>query len=278
MQQELSLVTGANGHLGFNLSRLLLAKGITLRATYRSIKNKSILDSLGCEMAHADIMDPSSLAKAFKGVKKIYAVGAAFKMWSKNPKEEIYENNVQGTQNLFEAAAHAGVQDIVYVSSVAALDFTKLPAKEANGYNTDRRNWYYNSKNDSDRLALELGKKYGIRTVLVLPSAMIGGEAHRLSYSNQLVWQALQGKIPVDTNITLNWIDVKDVAKGCHAAMVKGRDGERYTLATPKHTSLQDTVRIAAEIYPELGLRIPKKVPKALLYVTASFMELASFF
>jgi dihydroflavonol-4-reductase len=197
-------------------------------------------------------------------------------MWARNPKEEIYNNNVIGTQNLFEAAHICGVKNIVYVSSVAALDFTKLPAKESNGYNKDRRNWYYNSKNDSDKLALKLSTAYNIRTVLILPSAMIGNEAYKLSYSNQLVLQILNGEIPVDTNISLNWIDVKDVAQGAYNAMIKGRNGERYILANTKHTSIQESVKIASNLFPELKLKMPKKIPKPLLYCIAFLMEFIS--
>lgn len=276
MDNELSLVTGANGHLGNNLVRLLLSENKKVRATVRDKRKTKAFNGLDCEIAEADLMDKNSLIKAFQGVTHLYAVGAAFKMWAKNPKEEIYDNNVKGTRNLFEAAAECNVQHIVYVSSVAALDFTKLPAKESNGYNTDRRNWYYNSKNDSDKLAIELSKKYNIRTVLILPSAMIGSEAHKLSYSNKLVKQVIGGEIPVDTNITLNWIDVKDVAQGAYSAMLKGKNRERYILANEQHTSLQETVKIAKELYPELQLKIPKTVPKWLLYSVAGLMEFGS--
>jgi len=203
-------------------------------------------------------------------------VAANFSMWAKNPKTEIYDNNMQGTQNVFDIAKECGIKNIVYVSSVASLDFTTLPANVGNGYNKDRRNWYYNSKNDSDKLALTLGKKYNIRTVLVLPSAMIGSKAYKLSYSNNLVLQVLKGEIPVDTNVTLNWVDVKDVAYGLYNAMRKGRNGERYILSNEQHTTLQETVKIAAKLYPELKLKTPKKVPKCLLYSVASLMEFSS--
>ncbi len=270
------LVTGANGHLGFNLCKLLIDKGYRVIATYRNPKNKNILKELNCETSHVDIMNSQSMLAAFKGVTHLYAIGASFKMWAKKPKQEIYDINVEGTKKLFEAATKCGIKNIVYVSSVAALNFKNLPAKESNGYNSDRRNWYYNSKNDSDQLALSLGKKYGIRTVLILPSAMIGNKAHRLSYSNRLVYQILNGKMIADTNITLNWIDVNDVALGAYLAMEKGRNGERYILANEKHTSIQKSVTIAAEQFPELNLKIPPKIPKLLLYCIATFMELGS--
>ncbi len=276
MSNEISLVTGANGHLGNNLVRLLLSKGVRVRATVRNINDQAPFDGLDCEVVQADITDIESLKKAFKGVANLYAVGANFNLWAKNPKVEIYDNNVKGTQNVFDSAKECGIQNIIYVSSVASLDFTKLPANVDNGYNKDRRNWYYNSKNDSDKLAIELGKRYGIRTVLILPSAMIGSQAFKLSYSNKLVFQILNGEIPVDTNITLNWIDVKDVAFGAHSAMQRGKDGERYILSNEQHTTLQESVKIAAELYPELKLKTPKKVPKCLLYSVAGLMEFGS--
>lgn len=270
------LVTGANGHLGFNLCKLLVDKGYHVIATYRNPKNKNILKELNCKTSYVDIMNSQSMLAAFKGVTHLYAIGASFKMWAKKPKQEIYDINAEGTKKLFEAATKCGIKNIVYVSSVAALNFKNLPAKESNGYNSDRRNWYYNSKNDSDKLALSLGKKYGIRTVLILPSAMIGSKAHKLSYSNKLVHQILNGEMIADTNITLNWIDVNDVALGAYLAMKKGRNGERYILANEKHTSIQKSVTIAAEHFPELNLKIPPKIPKLLLYRIATFMELGS--
>ena len=276
MSNKISLVTGGNGHLGNNLVRLLLSQGIKVRTTVRDLNIKKPFKELNCEVVEADITDRKSLKNAFKGVTNVYAVAANFNMWAKNPKTEIYDNNINGTQNVFDIAHECGVKNIIYVSSIASLDFTKLPANVNNGYNKDRRNWYYNSKNDSDKLALELGNKYGIRTVLVLPSAMIGSKALKLSYSNNFVLQILNGKIPLDTGITLNWIDVKDVALGSYMAMEKGVHGERYILANEKHTTLQKSVKIASELFPELKLKTPKKVPKILLYTIASLMEFGS--
>ncbi|MEB8347060.1 NAD-dependent epimerase/dehydratase family protein [Flavobacteriaceae bacterium KMM 6898] len=276
MSNEISLVTGGNGHLGNNLVRLLLSNNQKVRTTVRNINNKEPFKGLDCKIVQADITDRDSLKKAFQGVTNLYAVAANFSMWAKNPKTEIYDNNMQGTQNVFDIAKECGIKNIVYVSSVASLDFTKLPANVDNGYNKDRRNWYYNSKNDSDKLALELGEKYGIRTVLILPSAMIGSEAYKLSYSNNLVFQVLNGEIPVDTNVTLNWVDVKDVALGTYIAMQKGKNGERYILSNEQHTTLQESVKIAANLYPELKLKTPKRVPKCLLYSVAGLMEFGS--
>lgn len=276
-QQNLALVTGANGHLGNNLVRLLIEKGVPVRASVRNLKNREPFVGLDCEVVQADITDKQSLKKALQGVETFYAVGAAFKLWAKDPKKEIYDVNLSGTKNMIEAAAEAGVKRIVYVSSVAALDYSILPTKEQNGYNPDRRDMYYNSKNDGEKLAFELAKKHNIELVAVLPSGMIGGEAFApLNVSYNIIHLILKKQIPVETNITLNWIDVKDVAEGCYLAAIKGRNGERYILANEKCTSIKQTTKIAQELFPELKIKLPTAVPKPILFGVAWLMEIGS--
>ncbi|MDE5429703.1 NAD-dependent epimerase/dehydratase family protein [Elizabethkingia meningoseptica] len=276
-QKNLALVTGANGHLGNNLVRLLLSKGIPVRASVRNLKNKTLFEGLDCEIVQSDITDKQSLINALQGIETFYAVGAAFKLWAKDPKKEIYDININGTRNMIEAAAEAGVKRIIYVSSIAALDYSKLPTKESYGYNPDRRDMYYNSKNDGEKLAFELARQHNIELVTVLPSAMIGSTAFApLNVSYNIISLILKKKIPVETNITLNWIDVKDVAEGCYLAAVKGRNGERYILANEKCMSIKETTEIARNLFPELGIKLPAVVPKTILYVVAWFMETAS--
>lgn len=276
-QKNLALVTGANGHLGNNLVRLLINKRIPVRASVRNIANKEPFVGLDCEVVQSDITDKQSLIKALQDVETFYAVGASFKLWAKDPKKEIYDVNIQGTQNIVEAAVEAGVKRIVYVSSIAALNYNQLPTKESYGQNPDRRNMYYNSKNDGEKLAFELAKKHNIELVAVLPAAMIGSESFGgLSVSYNIIDLILQKKIPVETGITLNWIDVKDVAEGCYLAATKGVSGERYILANEKCTSIKDTTKIAQKLFPELKIKLPLAVPKPILFVIAWFMELGS--
>lgn len=276
-RKNLALVTGANGHLGNNLVRLLIEKGIPVRASVRNLTSKTPFAGLDCEVVQADITDKQSLAKAMEGVETLYAVGAAFKLWAKDPKAEIYDVNMLGTANMVEAAAIAGIRRIVYVSSIAALNYTQLPTNESYGRNPDRRDMYYNSKNDGETLAFELARKHQIELVAVLPSAMIGREAFgNLSVSYNIIRLILDKEIPVETNITLNWIDVKDVAEGCYLAATRGRNGERYILANEKCTSIRQTVEIARVLFPDLKIKPPITVPKPVLYTVAWLMGMGS--
>ncbi|MFB3388680.1 NAD-dependent epimerase/dehydratase family protein [Flavobacterium sp. LAR06] len=276
-QKNLALVTGANGHLGNNLVRLLIDKGIPVRASVRNIKNKEPFIGLNCEVVQSDISDKQSLVNALQGVEIFYAVGAVFKLWAKDPKKEIYDVNIEGAKNIVEAAAEAGVKRIVYVSSIAALNYSKLPTKESYGQNPDRRDMYYNSKNDGEKLVFELSRKHKIELVAVLPSAMIGSTAFNpLSVSYNIISLILEKQIPVETNITLNWIDVKDVAQGCYLAATKGKNGERYILANEKCTSIKETTQLAKELFPDLKIKLPMAVPKPILFMIAWFMEIGS--
>lgn len=276
-KNNLVLVTGANGHLGNNLVRLLIRKGFNVRASVRNIKNKEPFRDVACEVVQADMTDKASLVKALEGVETFYAVGAVFKLWAKDPKKEIYDANMEGCRNSIEAAAETGVKRIVYVSSIAALDYTKGVVNEKSGYNPDRRDMYYNSKNDGEKLAFELAKKYNIELVVVMPSAMIGSIiADRLSNSNEILRSILKNQLPIETKIMLNWIDVKDVAEGCYLAATKGRNNERYILANEKGISITDTIAIANQLLPELKLKKPTLVPKFVLYMFGALLGLGA--
>lgn len=276
-QNNLVLVTGANGHLGNNLVRLLIRKGFNVRVSVRNIKNKEPFRDVACEVVQADMTDKASLVKALQGVEIFYAVGAVFKLWAKDPQKEIYDANMDGCRNMIEAAAEAGVKRIIYVSSIAALDYSKKVINEDSGYNLDRRDMYYNSKNDGEKLAFELAKKHNIELVVVMPSAMIGSIiADRLSNSNEILRSILKNQLPIETKIMLNWIDVKDVAEGCYLAAIKGRDGERYILANEKGISITDSIAVANELLPELKLKKPTPVPKFVLYMFGALLGLSA--
>ncbi|MGE8298960.1 NAD-dependent epimerase/dehydratase family protein [Sphingobacterium paramultivorum] len=275
--KKLVLVSGANGHLGNNLVRLLLSRGFQVRASVRNLDNSAALQDLPCELVAADITDKASFTRALQGVDTFYAVGAAFKLWARDPQKEIYDVNMQGTRNTIEAAAAAGVKKIIYVSSIAALDYTHTPTRESNGYNPDRRDAYYNSKNDGEKLAFQLARELGIELVSVMPGAMIGSEAALpLNVSYDVLRLILTRQIPVDTGISLNWVDVKDVAEGCYLAALHGKPGERYILANEKCMSISDTTRLAQKLYPQLQLKIPAAVPKIVLYTIAGLMQFAA--
>src|SRR6058998_276641 len=101
-----TLVTGANGHLGNNLCRLLVARG---------------------EPVRGDIMDPGSTARALEGCGRLYHTAAGFLMWSRDPERDIIRPSVEGTRNVLEAAARAGVEKVLYTSTSGTMGLPTRP-------------------------------------------------------------------------------------------------------------------------------------------------------
>jgi dihydroflavonol-4-reductase len=273
--KNLSVVTGANGHLGNNLVRVLLAKGETVVAGTRRGNRDQALAGLGCRIARLDLGEPDSLEHGFAGAQTVYLVGAVFKHWARDPEKEIYDANMAATRHALDAAAKCGVERIVYVSSLAATDRLRQPITEA-GWNNDASNIYFRSKNDSEQLAWQLASRHGLEMVSVLPAAMLGEHCHRPTPTMELLQLILEGKLDVDPGFWFNFIDVHDVAEGCWLAGKHGRAGERYLLASENCTSVQELAAIARRLFPDRKIPIPRVPPKILVWVVASVAELWS--
>ncbi len=111
-----ALVTGGTGFVGSHVARLLVSRGEPIRALARSgskLDNLTVLDPRLTEIVTGDLNDPGSLREALTGCDALYHVAADYRLWAKDPKE-LYRSNVEGTHNILQAAADAGIARIVY--------------------------------------------------------------------------------------------------------------------------------------------------------------------
>ena len=110
------LVTGANGHVGYNLVKELLAHGYLVRASVRDAAKAKHLRSLGdadrLEIVSADIMKPETLEPAMEGLDGVFQVAAVFAFHAKDPEKEIIDPSVVGGANVLRAAAKAKVKKV----------------------------------------------------------------------------------------------------------------------------------------------------------------------
>lgn len=271
-----TLVTGANGHLGNNVVRALLARGNPVRASVRNTSKTEPFAGINPELVYADLLDKDSLLKAMEGVETLYQVAAVFKHWSKNPEQDIIKPAVEGTRNVMEAAAEKGVKRIVYVSSSVTLDDKQMLTQgkmDENGWRTETYgNPYYVAKIESEKLAWELAEKHNLDMVSVLPVAILGPHCYNLTPTMNILAMILKGELYFDVNFTFSFVDVRDVAAGMLAAAEKGRSGERYILAGTSAMSTGDVVEIARAY----NSKVPRtfKVPRPMLMGMASLMEL----
>ncbi len=261
----LCLVTGANGHLGNTLVRLLLEQGHSVRAGVRDISQRASFTGLACEVVYAELLDEPALLKALEGVEVLFQVAAVFKHWAKNPEAEVVEPNVQGTRYVLQAASRAGVKRVVYVSSVAAVGHDGS-ALDERVWGEEVENAYYRSKILSEQMAWHTANALGLWMVSVLPSTMVGPNAGRLTDTLGFLQSVKDRKLPLDPGFHFNFVDVRDVAQGMLLAVQQGRAGQRYILANQHSSSL-------AELTQLLGHRQPPPAPRWLLMGIAWLQE-----
>ncbi|MGI5458973.1 NAD-dependent epimerase/dehydratase family protein [Streptomyces sp. CA-249302] len=273
---KISLVTGATGHVGFNLVQYLLAQGETVRAGVRDTGARSDrVRALDVELVRAELMDRASLVAAMRGVEVVYSVAAAFRTWAKDPENEIERVNIDGTRNLVEAALETGVRKIVHVSSMTTVDASVQPLS-AETWNPLNINPYEHSKTQAEKLARRLVADTGVEFVSILPSAIFGPGFFTPTGSAELFTTILSGRFTVDPGLHLLAIDARDVAKACHLAAVRGRDQGRYLISNTTPVSTTAMVRTAQEMYPELGLKSPRTLSPAVLKPIARASSWAS--
>jgi dihydroflavonol-4-reductase len=80
-----TLVTGANGHVGNNICRLLTRRGEPVRAMMRSSADPAPLEGLDVDVVYGDILDPADVARAVDGCGRVYHTAAGFLMWATDP-------------------------------------------------------------------------------------------------------------------------------------------------------------------------------------------------
>lgn len=267
-----TLVTGASGFVGAAVARSLAARGRTLRLLLRPGSNRRNVAGLEAEVAEGDLTDPASLHSALKGCRRVFHVAADYRLWTPRP-EVLYQANVEGSRALVRAALEAGVERIVYTSSVATLGTHSdgRPADEATAVAlSDMIGHYKRSKFLAEEAVRELIEREGAPVVIVNPSTPVGPGDVKPTPTGRMIVEAAAGRIPAFVDTGLNLVHVADVAEGHLLAEEKGRIGVRYILGGEDMT-LSD---ILAEIAGLCGRRPPRiKLPRAPLMPLAYAAE-----
>ncbi|MFQ5468470.1 MAG: NAD-dependent epimerase/dehydratase family protein, partial [Kiloniellaceae bacterium] len=192
------LVTGATGYVGSAVARRLGARGEAVRVLARPGSARRNIAGLDVEVAEGDLRDAGSLARALAGCRALFHVAADYRLWVPRP-AEIYDANVAGTRRLMVAAAEAGVERIVYTSSVATLGHRAdgAPADEATPVDlADMIGHYKRSKFLAEAEVAELARTRGLPAVIVNPSTPVGPRDIKPTPTGRLIVEAGAGRIP----------------------------------------------------------------------------------
>ena len=265
------LLTGASGFVGSAVARRLCEAGFSVRALVRPTSSLAHLSDLELDFATGDLRDPEAVRRAMAGARFLFHVAADYRLWARDP-DELTQTNVAGTRLLMEEAMRAGIERVVYTSSVATL------AARADGVSADETmpltedgaiGVYKRSKVAAER-AVEALIAQGLPAVIVNPSTPIGPRDVKPTPTGRIIVEAASGRMPAFVDTGLNMVHVDDVAEGHFLAFERGRIGERYVLGG-QNASLAEILATVAET---VGRRPPRiRIPRQALIPFAHVSE-----
>jgi dihydroflavonol-4-reductase len=224
-----ALVTGGTGFVGGGVVRALVQTGWDVVALSRTDASARALASAGARPALGNVVEPDAIFRAATGCEVVFHAAGLNASCLRDPRP-LVRINVEGTRNVLEAAARAGVRRFVHTSSAAVIG---EPAGVVGREDTAHRGWfltaYERSKFQAERLVLERGPELGLEVVCVDPSSVQG--PGRAAGTARLLLAAARGRLPLAFDAWLSFVDVDDCALGHVRAADLGRPGERYILS-----------------------------------------------
>ncbi len=270
------LVTGASGFVGGAVARALVQAGAHVRVLMRQPANTDLVKDLPVDIVTGDVRDYQSVLQATRGCHQVYHVAALYKLWVRR-KQDMYDSNVLGTENVLRAAREVGVEKVVYTSSVATLG---IPGDGRQGTEdtpvslADMIGHYKRSKFLAEQVALQYVQD-GLPLVIVNPSTPVGGGDIKPTPTGKLIVDFLNGNMPGYVDTGLNVVDVEDVAQGHLLAATHGKIGEKYILGN-ENLTLRQILQLLAELTgrPAPRFKVPYTLALGVAYSDAALARL----
>ena len=263
-----AFVTGGTGFIGSHVVRSLLQEGYQVTALVRPDSNLSNLQGLAVDIVKGDLNNPN-IWEQMQGCEYLFHVAAHYSLWQKD-RDLLYINNVEGTRNILAAAQKAGIERTVYTSSVAAIGVGKLGQVVDETYQSPVEKLvgdYKKSKFLAEQVAISAVNQ-GQDIVIVNPSSPIGPLDIKPTPTGEIILRFLRREMPAYVDTGLNFIDVRDVAKGHLLALQKGKSGDRYILGH-QNLSLKQLLEQLSQItnLPAPQTSIPAWIPLTVAWV-----------
>ena len=265
--KRIVIITGANGHLGNTIIRMLAKqdveiRGLVLEQEMDQMKREGLQEFQKRENMHyytGNVRDKESLRPMFEntGDSDVYVIHTAGIIdISEHVSPMLYDVNVNGTRNMAALCMEYSVKRMVHVSSVHAIpEKDKLSVlTEVDHFSPESvEGAYAKTKAEASQAVLDMVRE-GLNAVIVHPSGILGPYDRSGNHLVQMVTDYLEGRLPACVKGGYDFVDVRDVAKGCLLAMDKGRTGECYILSN-RHYEIRDVLEMVRRFAG--GRRLP---------------------
>ncbi len=268
-------VTGATGFIGRYIVRVLLQRGAHVIGVVRNPARVPSLAQMGVELRKADLANTEELTLGFKGADAVISNAASVSLvGGKSNRQALIDANVQGTRNVLQAVAAAGVGRVVTTSSAvvyrpkASHFYSETDPLRSIDDPWNPFNIYALSKACAEQASWQLAAKYDIQHTAIRPHTVYGAfdQTSFLVWFKRLLSAPLISVYPAFTY--LPFVYGGDVAEAmCLALEQPISIGKAYNIAGPPgEVSLWDFLdvwRAAGGKAPSILLPIPIPMRRA---------------
>ena len=220
------------------------------------------MHGLDVEIVRGDILDPDSVASAVAGCGRVYHAAAGFLMWAQDPEHDIIRPSVDGTRNVMKAAAKAGVEKVLYVSTGGTIGFSPTPDDPHDGGATSTRTparRTSSGKIAAEKEAFAIGEREKLPVTAINPGLILGPRFWKPSESMRQVVDFLNTGLPVyfDGRLRRRRRGGRRDAARCWG-WTRAATGERY-IVSGENVTVKHLFELVAELS---GLSAPQwKMP-----------------
>ncbi|MDZ4709338.1 MAG: SDR family NAD(P)-dependent oxidoreductase [Saprospiraceae bacterium] len=269
------LVTGGTGFIGHYIIKRLIQSGYAVSALVR--KGSTHLNTLSVFDQHiqlfwGDINDVESLELACLD-QDIVIHAAAIVAFNSAQSRDLIKVNVEGTANLVNVCLEQNINQLVHLSSIAALGGVpgQINLDESTLWIEKNTNLYAESKHQSE-LEVWRGSAEGLGVTILNPSLVIG--PWDTSHHSMQLFKAALNNLPFYPSGSNGFVDVRDVAEAVLLSLEKKVTLERIIINGYNLSYREMLVKIASL----MGKNPPTWLfPKSLARFGAWVIRLVAF-
>jgi dihydroflavonol-4-reductase len=259
-------VTGGTGFVGAHSAAAIVRSGHRVRIMARdpaTVENSLAAFDIGAdvEVVDGDVTDEASVARACKGADAALHAASVYSFDSRRH-ADIRATNVRGTEVVLAAAAHAGLDPIVHVSTFGAMLPSSTPALTVDSPLGAPREVYMASKAEADAIARRHQSGGAPVQITYLP-ALLGPDDPKVGDQTTRLRNVLRGLMPMWPTGALPIGDVRDAA-ALHATLFSSSPPAGNRHFGPGH--YLTTRQYVGAIRAATGRRLPTMfLPAALM-------------
>ena len=247
IDDQLIVITGATGHLGAALCRMMLKQGFRLRGLHKNPHKADALQGLDMEVRQGDITDREFMRESLKDAEVVIHLAAKISITGDND-GSVAKTNIQGPRILAELCWELGIKKMLHISSVHMFDLYNIAARvnedsplapdHAFAYDLSKRKGYQAVRAVIDK---------GLDASVLCPVGLLGPYDYVPSLMGKFFINFYKGKIPALVRGGFFWADTRDTAQAIINALTRGRRGEVYLLGG-HYASVKEVARLAAQV------------------------------